>query len=65
MAPRTLGTRAAQAAVIYVRVSTGDQTVENQKPELLQLADARAFKVVEVLRFDPSDIGGCGLGEIG
>jgi len=48
MVPRSSGTRAPRS-VIYVRVSTQDQTVENQKPELLQLAEARGFEIVEVI----------------
>lgn len=48
MGPRTSGTRAPKA-IVYVRVSTAEQTVENQTPELMQLADARGFEVVEVI----------------
>lgn len=35
-------------AAIYVRVSTGEQTVQNQLDELRELAGARGFEVVEV-----------------
>lgn len=45
---KTSGTRAAKA-VIYVRVSTQDQTTANQLPELMQLAEARGFEVTEVI----------------
>jgi hypothetical protein len=34
--------------VLYVRVSTGDQTTENQVRELTQIAERRAWDVVEV-----------------
>lgn len=36
-------------AILYLRVSTDQQSVENQRPELLQLAEARGFQVVEVV----------------
>lgn len=36
-------------AILYLRVSTDQQTVENQKPELLQLAQARGLQIVEVI----------------
>ena len=36
-------------AAVYIRVSTSDQHTENQRPELLQLADVRGFEVVEVV----------------
>ena len=45
---RTSGTRPPKA-IVYLRVSTQDQAVANQKPELLQLAEARGFEVVEVI----------------
>jgi DNA invertase Pin-like site-specific DNA recombinase len=48
MSPRTSGTRSAKA-VIYVRVSTAEQTTANQLPELVQLAEARGFEIVEVI----------------
>jgi DNA invertase Pin-like site-specific DNA recombinase len=34
-------------AEIYVRVSTDKQTVENQVPELRQIAERRAWEVAE------------------
>jgi DNA invertase Pin-like site-specific DNA recombinase len=46
--PPSAGT-ARPKAIIYLRVSTQEQTVENQKPELLQIAEARGFQVVEVI----------------
>jgi DNA invertase Pin-like site-specific DNA recombinase len=48
MSARTSGTRSAKA-VIYVRVSTADQTTANQLPELMQLAQARGLEVVEII----------------
>jgi DNA invertase Pin-like site-specific DNA recombinase len=42
------GTRSPKA-VIYVRVSTEQQTVVNQLPELMQLARARGFEDIEVV----------------
>jgi putative DNA-invertase from lambdoid prophage Rac len=45
---RTSGTRLA-SAVVYLRVSTLEQSVENQRPELIQLAKARGFEVAEVI----------------
>lgn len=42
------GTRGLKA-VLYLRVSTDQQTVENQRPELLQLAEARGFEIVEII----------------
>jgi len=33
-------------AALYVRASTDKQTVENQRAELLQLAEARGFEPV-------------------
>lgn len=47
MAPSS-GTK-ARKAVLYLRVSTDQQTVENQRPELLQLAEARGFQIIEVI----------------
>lgn len=44
---KTSGTRTK--AVVYLRVSTDQQSVENQRPELLQLAQARGFTDVEVI----------------
>lgn len=38
-----------QRAVLYIRVSTADQSTENQRPALLQLAEARGFEVIEVV----------------
>lgn len=35
----------SKAAAIYLRVSTVEQTVENQRPELEQLAKARGFSI--------------------
>lgn len=48
MGPRSSGTRPPKA-VIYLRVSTADQTTANQLPELMQLAEARNFEVIEVI----------------
>lgn len=48
MAPSTSGTR-RPSAIIYLRVSTQEQSVENQRPELIQLAQARGFEVAEVI----------------
>lgn len=48
MTPKTSGTK-VKRAVLYIRVSTQDQTVENQKPELIQIAEARGFKVIDTI----------------
>ena len=48
MAPRSSGTRPLKA-IIYVRVSTQEQTTANQLPELVQLAEARGFEIAEVI----------------
>jgi putative DNA-invertase from lambdoid prophage Rac len=45
---RASGTRRT-SAIIYLRVSTQEQSVENQRPELIQLAQARGFEVTEVI----------------
>jgi DNA invertase Pin-like site-specific DNA recombinase len=37
-------------AALYVRVSTGHQTVENQIRELSQVAERRGWEVVEIYR---------------
>lgn len=36
------------AAALYLRVSTEDQTTENQRPDLERIAKARELKIVEV-----------------
>jgi putative DNA-invertase from lambdoid prophage Rac len=33
-------------AALYLRVSTGQQTTDNQRPDLIQLAKARGFEIV-------------------
>ena len=38
--------RSARTAALYLRVSTDEQTVDNQRPELEQLARARGLEVV-------------------
>lgn len=38
----------AMKAALYLRVSTDEQTVENQRPELARIAKARGFEVVRV-----------------
>lgn len=48
MSQKSSGTRRLKA-VIYVRVSTAEQTVANQTPELMQLAEARGFEDIEVI----------------
>lgn len=35
-------------AALYLRVSTGEQTTENQRRELLAAADRLGWKVVEI-----------------
>ena len=37
-------------AVLYLRVSTKDQTVENQRLELKRLAEARGWRIVATFR---------------
>ena len=44
LTPSRIMTRAA----IYLRVSTDKQSTENQRPEVMQLAAARGFDIVEV-----------------
>mgnify|MGYP002396446478 CR=1 FL=1 len=39
---------------IYLRVSSKEQTVENQLPQLLQLAQSRGYEVVEVYQENES-----------
>ncbi len=48
MTPRIPGKK-NKKAVVYVRVSTEEQTVENQLPELERIAEARGFKDIEVI----------------
>ena len=36
----------AKTVVLYLRVSTGEQTVENQRQELLAAAERRGWRVV-------------------
>lgn len=48
MTPKNIGTPSKKAA-LYIRVSSQEQNLENQKPELLQLAEARGYEIVEVI----------------
>jgi DNA invertase Pin-like site-specific DNA recombinase len=43
-------TKTAKRAALYVRVSTDQQTVENQIHELKQIAERRRWQVVEIYR---------------
>src|SRR5438270_11651754 len=44
------GARRAQAASIYLRVSTDEQTTDNQEPDCVRLAEDHGWNVVEVYR---------------
>jgi len=41
-------------AAIYLRVSSKEQTVENQLPQLLQLAESRGYEVAQVYKENES-----------
>lgn len=44
----------SERAVIYLRVSTTDQSIENQLPELKQVCEEREWEIVEVLTEESS-----------
>ncbi len=43
---KTEGTEVGMKAAIWLRVSTTDQTIENQRRDLLRFAEMRGFDVV-------------------
>jgi DNA invertase Pin-like site-specific DNA recombinase len=43
-------TKQVKRAALYVRVSTGHQTLENQIHELTQIAERRGWQVVEIYK---------------